>query len=743
MSQIDVSVIVPCFNESANLGELAQRLLNTFQKFHISGEIVLVDDASTDDSLEVMKALEQQYDCLRFESHKVNRGMEGGWRTGLELSRGKYACFLDGDLQYLPEDVGRLYREILVSRVDVVQGYRSSIGRLKDSRFILSKGLNTILNLLFGMKARDNKSGFVMARRETLLDMLDHRYSYYYFQSFITVSAKAKGYTIREIETLFESRLLGKSFIPSFPFALVCKCFADVAKGFFEFRVFRKQETTLARFLRSENPTLPQKTGEQALPFIRLLLWRFFWLTVPFHKWLITRRARLYYQELSKSQWLSRDKIRELQELKLRKLILHAYYHVEYYRDLFDREGISPESIQSLDDLSKVPLLSKVDVRDNLHFGLLSDNHSKRRILKITTSGSTGEPFTCYADQHQLEIRWASTLRSMEWTGYQFGDAQTRLWHQTLGMSWLQVFREKVDAYLSRRHFVPAFEMSDANITNTMREISNHCPVILDGYAESFNLLASYIERKKKALPKLPQLKGILSSAQELPEQSREIIESAFGCRVFDKYGSREFSGIAYECDAHSGHHIIAENFVVEILKEGKPAKPGELGEVVITDLNNFCMPFIRYRIGDLAVALDNSETCSCGRGLPRIGKIVGRTQAIIVGSNGRYLPGTFFSHFFKDYEYLVRKYQVIQEKKGEIILKVIKASRFQQDAFHALLDELKEYLGRETVIHLDFVEDIPLVRTGKHQGSISHLQIDFQELEHEAVKQPQFNRRV
>src|SRR6185295_20378238 len=120
---------------------------------------------------------------------------------------------------------------------------------------------------------------------------------------------------------------------------------------------------------------------------------------------------------------------------------------------------------------------------------------------------------------------------------------------------------------------------------------------------------------------------------------SRQIIESNFQCGVFDKYGSREFSGIAYECEAHEGHHIVAENYIVEILKDGVPAEPGELGEVVITDLNNFCMPLIRYRVGDLAVAMDNTKTCPCGRGLPRIGRIEGRTQAIIFGPNGLFMP--------------------------------------------------------------------------------------------------------
>src|SRR5262249_45036560 len=163
---------------------------------------------------------------------------------------------------------------------------------------------------------------------------------------------------------------------------------------------------------------------------------------------------------------------------------------------------------------------------------LLSDNHDKRKMLKITTSGSTGEPFVCYADKYQLEMRWAATLRSMEWTGYRFGDRQARLWHQTIGMTWWQVMRERFDALLNRRLFIPAYEMSEKNLPQSMAKLARFRPVLIDGYAESFNFLGHYI--KNHGLDGLRPM-GIISSAQALPSQSRATIESAFGCHVFDK----------------------------------------------------------------------------------------------------------------------------------------------------------------------------------------------------------------
>jgi phenylacetate-CoA ligase len=144
-------------------------------------------------------------------------------------------------------------------------------------------------------------------------------------------------------------------------------------------------------------------------------------------------------------------------------------------------------------------------------------------------------------------------------------------------------------------------------------------------------------------------------------------------------------------------------------------------------------MPLNRYRVGDLAVAMDDATPCPCGRGLPRIGRIEGRVQAIIVGDNGAYLPGTFFAHLFKDYDHVVRQYQVIQEEPGAVILRVVKALRFDDAAFEEILTLLRRYLGEGTRFDVRFTDRIEMVRTGKQQGSISRLKIDLQSPEWKA----------
>ena len=718
---VELSVIVPCLNEEHNIPELCERILGVFAAGTFRGELILVDDGSTDGTASVIRGLAAANpDVVMGCYHPQNRGIAGAWRSGAAVARGKLVATIDADLQYQPEDLLRLRRELYEHSVDIVQGFRSAVGRQQDQRYHLSRGFNSFLNATFGMSLRDNKSGFVMCSREVLQDLLTYKGSYFYWQSFIMVAAHVKGYSYKEIESLFEQRRQGTSFLEKTAQIAAVKSLVDVGKAAWEYRVSQPPADVATQFLR-RNPVIDRSDERSSLAMMR---WRAYLAAFNQTHWMITRDVEHYYETLRKTQWLSPADTRELQDEKLRRLLRHCYRNVPYYRSAMQAQKLRPEDIRGQADLHKLPYLTKADIRRHLYFDIMSENHDKSQVLKITTSGSTGEPFVCYADRAQLEFRWAATLRAQEWTGYRFGDPSVRLWHQTIGMTKSQATRERLDATLSNRSFIPIFELSDSNLAAMVQKIAAASPVLMDGYAEALNFLAGYL-KSTGTLAVRPR--ALMSSAQTLPASSRKLIEEAFGCKVFDKYGSREFSGIAYECEAHEGHHVVAEGYLVEILRDGKPALPGEIGEVVITDLNNTCMPFVRYRIGDLAEAMAPGVACACGRGAARIGAIQGRVQSIIQGTDGRYLPGTFFAHYLKEYDYAFKRFQVIQEERDAMTFRVVKGGRFSDSVLEEVLATFRQYLGERMRIDVEFVDEIALIRTGKHLASVSRLNVDFQ----------------
>jgi phenylacetate-CoA ligase len=724
MNKIELSVIVPCFNEEVVIPTTIARIVRTLEESNTVFEIILINDGSTDSTLNKMMSISKNKPSLKVLSNASNQGIAQSWLTAIKQATGQYVVLIDADLQNQPEDIPRLLNSLQRENIDFVQGYRSTIERHKDYRFFYSRALNLILNILFLDNATDNKSGFLVGKKhelESVLEILNAQ-KILFPQTFIRVLIKKMGYTIKEFETLFLTRRVGESFLIGRKAikAILQTIFHDLPIALFHFRAKKIGKYSKKMFLRGfyhEEAKIFNHLGLRA--FIAV----FYFKTMFLHKWLIRGSAFKLYRQLIFTQFLDRKELDSLQLKRLNLLLQHVRFKVPYYQKILNSIDF-PFQITSLEDLAEFPLLSKEDVRANTYFNLFSINHKKSRMLKISTSGSSGQPFTTYADKFQLEMRFATTLRQMEWTGWRFGDRQVRLWHQKIGMTTSQIIKEKLDAFILRRTFIPAFEITSKNISFFINKIVKARPVLLDGYAESLNFLAAYLKTNKVNI----QPKAVMSSAQLLPKQVREVIERELNTRLFDKYGSREFSGIAYQCTSTSNYHVMDESYIVEILVEGRKAKPGEIGEVVITDLNNFSFPLIRYRIGDLAVAVEQ-EPCECGRNLSQIGPIQGRTQAIVYCPNGVWMPGTFFAHFFKDYDSIVKHFQIIQEKPGEFQLNIVKAELFSEDLFNDLLLSLHDYVGTSG-IEVSFVETIPLLSTGKRSPVVSKINQDFQNLQ-------------
>lgn len=700
-TQIELSVIVPCLNEELNIPELAARILGVIDKGGIRAELVIVDDGSTDGTAKAIRTLMEAHPGVVVGCfHPQNRGIAAAWRTGAAVARGKLVAIIDADLQYQPEDLLRLHRTLYDSSVDIVQGWRSAVGRRRDRRYTLSRGLNHLLNATFGMKMKDNKSGFIMCAREVFLDLLTYKGSYFYWQSFIMVAAHSKGYSYKEVETLFEQRRQGVSFLESTAQIAAAKNLFDLAKAAWEYRIVNPPADVAAHFLR-RHPVADRSPERDPLTALRF---RTYIASRSGARVGITRAVEHYDETLRKTQWLSPADMRELQNEKLRRMLRHCYRNVPHYRAQMQALHIRPEDIQDQSDLRKLPLLSKREVKQHLYFDLMSDNHENSQIRKITTSGSSGQPTTVYVDHDQLEFQWAAALRTAESAGYKFGGPMIELWPEPFDLTPRQRTFDKIDAALANRTRIPIFELSKERMDDMLETIAQVAPLIIEGYAETLHALAHHIQEHGGPLKKRPR--AVLSCEQTLGPEARRTIEQAFGCRVFDRYLSREFGMIAHECEVHEGLHVFAEGNIVEILRDdGEPAAPGEEGNVVITGLNNYCMPLIRYQIGDRATAADPAEPCSCGRGAPRIKNILGRRACIVVGEGGRSVPGTFFAHYLKDYDYAFERFQVIQTEPSAMTLRIARGGRFSRDILDNALATFRRYLGEGMRIDVELAE--------------------------------------
>jgi phenylacetate-CoA ligase len=691
---IELSVIVPCFNEELNVPELTRRVLKTLDGGQVRGEIVLVDDGSRDRTRDVIEE-QVRLDPARVVGvfHEKNAGMAAAWRSGVNAARGANVATIDADLQYQPEDLLRLYRTLIESSVDIVQGYRSSVGRLRDGRFVLSRGLNILLNGSFGMNLRDNKSGFVCCAKEVLQDLLRYKGRYSYWQSFIMVAAHARGYSYREIETLFEDRKQGQSFLDGQAYRASARNFVDVGRAFWEYRLNAEPRDPALKIFEPGTSTLPRApAGLTRRLHVRAR-------SLPLHS--DARTAQRSFETLDATQWMTPAQIRDLQTEKLRRLIRHAYRTVPFYRARMQTLGLRPEDVRTLEDLRLLPLLTRRDVRQNLYFDIVQEGVSPAELARVQSSGRSGEPSIGYVGYSDLAFRLAAALRAHEWTGCRLGETSVCLAYEPADTTGSDRFRQALEAIGARRTMIDIGCLDDRRLDQLVMRLRRLEPALIEANVEVLAALAEYVGPAGfGAAPR-----AVMSTGQSLTPERRALTEAAFGCRVYDFYGSGEFGGIACETGAPDEHLVFAESCIVELLVDGRPARPGELGEVVVTDLNNRVMPFIRYSIGDRARAVDDSSPSPCGRGLPRIGAIFGRAESIVRGLDGRFVPGSFFDHLMQEYYFAIEQFRVVQDQPGALTLQIVKSPRYARETLDIIQSKIRQALGADLRIDLALSE--------------------------------------
>lgn len=422
--------------------------------------------------------------------------------------------------------------------------------------------------------------------------------------------------------------------------------------------------------------------------------------------------------EFEKSQFLSIVEIRELQLERLKILLKHAYDNCPFYTARFDKARFNPSNVQSLDDIRRIPLLTKNDIQNNKET-MRARNLSDDMIVSDKTGGSTGRPLNFYLDRKRVFSRAAAAFRHDRWTGWDIGQKSAYLWGHRGDLAEPKSISSKFrNLLLDRMIVLDTSSITSGKLAEFKVELKEFKPMIYVAYANSIYLFARYLKETGSIDHHHPN--AIITSAELLESEQRQLIESVFECEVYDRYGSRETSIIASECPSHSGLHICAEALYIEFIKDGKQVGTEQLGKVIITDLLNFGMPFIRYQIEDVGMPVE--KACSCGRGLPLMKIAGGRMTDFLVAPDGRIISGASLTIYLIANAPGVAQAQILQEKRNEIILRIVRNEKFGDESLRFFEREIPRFFGGAMKYELEYVDEIPLEQSGKYRFSISKI---------------------
>lgn len=421
-------------------------------------------------------------------------------------------------------------------------------------------------------------------------------------------------------------------------------------------------------------------------------------------------------RELKSSQWLPRGKVIAIQQERLRLLLHHAYENIPFYRERFEGVGIHAADLDDPSVISSIPLLTKKEINENRDH-MIDRNKTGGRLIPNSTSGSTGEALYFFTDMRSSACRRAVVIRNQEWIGVKLGDRRVSLWGAAMDIKKLQNIRGRIHRWFNNYIILSSYELSPRSLKEYIDRLNHFRPVLLISYPGPLTELAKFMMENDL---RVPSIQAIISSAETLYPWQREISERAFSCPVYNRYGCREFGDIAHECEHREGLHINADRVYLEILDdELYPCEPGRPGEIVITDLDNYGMPFIRYRIGDRGTL--STRACSCGRGLPLLQGIEGRTLDVVRTPNGNALGGTFWTLLFRSRPG-IKAFQVIQEDMRGIIVLYVRDTSAHDVPLDYFKKKIRGKCGEDFKVDFQEVKQIKKTTSGKTRFVISKL---------------------
>ena len=428
-----------------------------------------------------------------------------------------------------------------------------------------------------------------------------------------------------------------------------------------------------------------------------------------------SKRLR-YHAELEKSQYWTRRVLVDQQWMLFKTMFAHAFETCPYYRQKFRDAGISPDDLRTREDISCVPTITKEEIQEHRN-EMVSTSYDVGSLIPDMTGGSTGSPMQFYYDNDRLDSRVGATLRHNRWAGWDIGDRAAILWGAPQDTIISGKLKDRIRTWIQERRIIlDASSLNEAAMAQFARELIRYQPKVLQAYSNTLGLFARYVQSEK-----IQGIRpsGIICSAEVLTEDNRRLIETTFGCPVYNRYGCREFAVIASECEAHEGLHINAENLLVEAMADGRACIDQD-GEIVITDLRNFAMPMIRYRIRD--VGRIKSTSCTCPRGLPMMEISGGRVTDFLLATTGSKVSGIVVATYVITSIPGIRQIQFIQNEPGVVVINLVKGPGWTMNSMNELKARVRHYLGGEIRMRIEFKDQIPHEQSGKYRFSISTL---------------------
>jgi phenylacetate-CoA ligase len=421
--------------------------------------------------------------------------------------------------------------------------------------------------------------------------------------------------------------------------------------------------------------------------------------------------------ELKEENKLSPDEWKKLRDQRLRQLLNYAKNHVSYYKKAFDKVSFDPKSANLPADLKRIPILTKDIVREYLN-QLTSDNLIRSLMYENATGGSTGTPLKFYQDQKYQTVATALDTYVKDWWGIRPYDPIASVWGADREFHELS-FKERLYQWRFRSRSINAFRMNDESLLNFCRMLQRWRPPCLTGYSSALEALAKCA--KANGIENL-RFKAIRSAAEMLWPRQRQLIEETFNSPVYNFYGSREVNNLAAECPKEKRLHLISAWRFIEITDEkGKPLPEGEIGYIVVTDLSNYAMPFIRYCNEDMGEI--DKELCPCGRPSPVLKGLLGRSTDLIRTHKGEIIHGEFFTHLFYGSSG-IRRFQVHQKALDHVVVRYEQVGKVPSEYINGLVNKIRARLGEMVTVEVEACGEIPISPTGKYRFTISDVEI-------------------